>query len=85
MDDHARKPARLAEIECDLGRLRSQHDLAMSVFKFDEASALQRRIASLEEERRHLAADQPAPPALPEPPAGVVPMLARSRRVRRRR
>ena len=68
---------RLSEIERDLARLQAQHDLAMSAFKFDEASALQRRIAARETEREALAATLPAPPAGPEPVSGAVPVLAR--------
>ncbi len=44
--------ARLAAIDRELVGLHSQHDLAMSAFKFDEASVLQRRIEALEDERR---------------------------------
>ncbi len=70
--------ARLAEIDRDLARLRHRHDLAMSAFRFEEATALGPAIAALEQEREGLAA------ALPdnEPPTGVVPVLARPRRRR---
>ena len=51
--------ARLAEIDADLARLRAEHDIAMSAFKFDDANALLREIAVLEDERRPLAATQP--------------------------
>jgi len=79
------KRARLAEIDRELGRLRSRHDLAMSAFKFDEASAMQRRIDALDDERRAVAAALPPSQPAAEPPLGVVPALARPRRSRRRR
>jgi len=79
------KRARLAEIDRELGRLRWRHDLAMSAFKFDEASAMQRRIGALNDERRVVAAALPPPQPAAEPPLGVVPALARPRRSRRRR
>jgi hypothetical protein len=65
--------ARLAAIDRDLARLRYRHDVAMSAFRFEEATALGPAIAALEKEREHLAA------ALPkvEPPTGTVPILAR--------
>jgi hypothetical protein len=70
--------ARLAEIDRDLARLRHHHDIAMSAFRFEEATALGPAIAALEKERERLAA------ALPdnEPPTGVVPVFARLRRRR---
>jgi len=73
--------ARLAEIERELARLRYLHDTAMSAFRFEEATALGPAIAALEKERQALAAA--FPPA--EGETGVVPMLARPRRVPRRR
>lgn len=85
-EEMAGRRARLAEIDRELGGLRSQCDLAMSAFKFDEANALQRRIAALEDERRVLAAGLPAPSASPERAAGVVPvLLARPRGGMRRK
>jgi hypothetical protein len=72
----------LAACERELARLQAEHDRAMSAFKFDEASAMQRRIAVLEEQRRALLGA--APPAA-EPPTGIVPVLARPRRIKRRR
>jgi hypothetical protein len=68
--------ARLADIERELARLQYRHDIAMSAFRFEEATALDR-------ERQTLAADLPRPPA--EPETGVVPALARPRRPARRR
>lgn len=67
---------RLAEIERELARLRYRHDIAMSAFRFEEATALGPAIAALEKERQQLTA------ALPqiEPPTGVTPVLARPRR-----
>jgi len=69
---------RLAEIDRDLTRLRYRHDIAMSAFRFEEATALGPAIASVEKERQLLAA------ALPqiEPPTGTAPILARPRRRR---
>jgi hypothetical protein len=57
----------------------------MSAFKFDEANALQRRIAAREDERQALAATLPAASVTPAPPSGAVPTLARPRRPFRRR
>ncbi len=70
--------ARLGEIDRELVRLRYRHDIAMSAFRFEEATALGPAIAALEKERQQLAA------ALPhiEPPTGVAPVLARPRRRR---
>jgi hypothetical protein len=70
--------ARLAAIDRDLARLRYRHDVAMSAFRFEEATALGPAIAALEKERERLAA------ALPEaePPTGIAPVLARPRRRR---
>ena len=82
MDEVAVNRARLAAVECELTRLHEQHDLAMSAFKFEEATALGPAIAALEQEQQALAA---ALPTL-EPPTGVVPLLLRSpRRGRSRR
>ena len=85
MDNPAARRARLAAVEDELARLQAQHDLAMSAFKFDEANALQRRIEALEDERRALAAALPPVEAGAEPPVGIVPVLARPHRARRRR
>ena len=76
----AAKRARLADIERELVRLRYRHDIAMSAFRFEEATALGPAIAALESERQSLAAALPAPPA----ETGVVPVLARPRHPRRR-
>ena len=70
--------ARLAEIDRDLARLRYHHDIAMSAFRFEEATALGPAIAALEKERQRLAAELPSA----EPPTGLVPSLARPRRRR---
>ncbi len=75
--------SRLAEIERDLARLHYRHDIAMSAFLFEEATALGGEIAKLDKERQALAVLLPAPPTT-EPPAGVVPQLLRPRRGRRR-
>ena len=75
---------RRATIDRELAQLRSWHDLAMSAFKFDEADALQRRIAALEDERQSLAAGQPAPLPAAVAPIGIVPLLAQPRRRRPR-
>jgi hypothetical protein len=82
MDALAAKRARLAEVERELVRLRYRHDIAMSAFRFEEATALGPAIAELERERQTLAA---ALPAVPEPATGVVPVLATPRSLRRRR
>jgi hypothetical protein len=80
-DDVAAKRGRLAVVESELRRLRHRHDLAMSAFRFEEATALGPAIAVLEKEQQTLLAELPAA----EPPAGVVPALARPRgRVRPR-
>jgi len=84
VDDFAARRARLAEIDRDLARLQGQHDLAMSAFQFDEANALLPRIAALEDERRDLIASLPVSSPSAEPETGVVPLLARPRRLRRR-
>jgi hypothetical protein len=74
---------RLAEIERELVRLRYRHDIAMSAFQFEEATAFGRQIAALENEWQALAAAHPA--ALPaEPATGIVPVLARPGRRRPR-
>ena len=80
MTDIAAARARLANIERDLARLRYRHDIAMSAFRFEEATALGPAIAALEQERGVLAASLP-PPA----PTGVVPRLASIRAGRRGR
>jgi hypothetical protein len=84
-DSDDAKRTRLSEIERTLASLMAQHDLTMSAFKFDEASALQHRITACEAERQALAATLPAAsaPAGPEPQSGVVPVLARPDRRRR--
>ena len=76
--------ARLGEIERELARLQAEHDRSMSAFKFDEANALQNRIAAREAERRAVVASLPPAPAAVEPPTSVVPVLARPRRRLRR-
>lgn len=83
MHDLARRRARLADVERELARLRHRHDIAMSAFKFEEATALGPAIAALENEQRTLAAAIPTSPADPAPPTGVVPVLARPRRPQR--
>jgi hypothetical protein len=70
--------ARLAEIDRNLARLRHRHDIAMSAFRFEEATALGPAIAALETERDCLAALLPNS----EPPTGIVPVLDRPRRRR---
>ena len=73
---------RLAEIERELARLRYRHDIAMSAFRFEEATALGSPIAALERERGDLLATLPP---LPPEPTGVVPQLAAVRPGRRGR
>ena len=70
--------ARLAVIERELARLCYRHDIAMSAFRFEEATALGPAIAALEKERQALAAALPAA----EPETGIVPVRARPRRRR---
>jgi hypothetical protein len=77
MDGGAARRAHLAEIDRDLARLHHRHDIAMSAFRFEEASALGRAIAALDAERQALAAALPPPASAP---TGVVPRLARPRR-----
>jgi hypothetical protein len=81
MDGVAPRRARLAELERDLARLHRRHDIAMSAFRFEEASALGRAIAARDAERQALAAALPPAAAAP---TGVVPRLAWPRRPRRR-
>lgn len=83
MHDLARRRARLADVERELARLRHRHDIAMSAFKFEEATALGPAIAALENEQRTLAAATPAPPVDAAPPTDIVPVLTRPRRPRR--
>jgi hypothetical protein len=75
---------RLGDVERELARLGAQYELAMSAFKFDEASGLQQRIAALDGERRMLAASLPALPAPAEPPTGLAPVIDRPGRALRR-
>ena len=84
MDDLAARRARLADIDRELARLQGQHDLAMSAFKFDEANALQRRIVALEDERQAVAATLPIAEPAAVSPLGIVPVLARPHRMRKR-
>jgi len=81
MDALAAKRARLVEVERELARLRYRHDIAMSAFRFEEATALGPVIAALEKERQALTA---VLPAAIEPPTGVVPQLMRPRRRHRK-
>jgi hypothetical protein len=75
---------RLGEIDGELARLRYRHDIAMSAFLFEEATALGRAIAALEAERQTLADQHPAAgPA--QPASGIIPALVRPRRRRNRR
>jgi|GEM_PF-6327391 hypothetical protein len=73
--------SRLADVERELARLRYRHDIAMSAFRFEEATALGPAIAALEKERAALAAALPPEPA----PTPVVPRLLPARRGRRGR
>ena len=81
MDALAATRARLADIERELARLRYRHDIAMSAFRFEEATALGPAIAALEQERQALAAGLPAEAA----PTPVIPVLHRRPRGPRRR
>lgn len=83
VDEQAqRRRARLAEIERELARLHYRHDIAMSAFRFEEATALGPAIAALDRERQALA---DALPAAADPPTGVVPVLHQRSRGSRRR
>ena len=78
MDDNlpiAARRGRLSEVERELARLRYRHDIAMSAFRFEEATALGPAIAPLEQERQALIT------ALPPVPieTGRVPVLTRPR------
>jgi hypothetical protein len=79
VSEEAYRRARLAEIDRDLTRLRYRHDIAMSAFRFEEATALGPAIAALENEKQQLAASLTGT----EPPTGIVPVLAGPRRPRR--
>lgn len=83
MNDVVASRARLDDIDRELASLQAQHDLAMSAFKFDEANALQHRIVALEDERRAVAAALPLAEPATVLPSGIVPVLARPRRLRR--
>ena len=85
VDQLAKRRERLSTVERQLAELQARYDLAMSRFKFDEASTVQRQISVREAERQSLAAALPAPVAPPEPPLGVVPVISRARRRRVRR
>ena len=78
----AARRARLGDIDRELMRLRHRHDIAMSAFRFEEATALGPAIAALENERQTLAAAIPPAGAAD---TGVVPTFARPPRLRRRR
>jgi hypothetical protein len=82
MDEVAAKRARLAELERELARLRYRHDIAMSAFRFEEATALGPAIAALDKEQQALAAGLPPAEAEPGP---VIPVLRRRGRGPRRR
>ena len=85
MDEVGARRERLSAVERELARQQAQYELAMSAFKFDEANALQSRIAALDSERRTLIAGLPPLPAPAEPPTGFVPEIGRLPRVLRRR
>jgi hypothetical protein len=81
VDALAAKRARLAAVERELTRLRYRHDIAMSAFRFEEATALGLTIAPLEQERQTLVAKLPQE----SPPEPVIPVLNRRARGSRRR
>jgi hypothetical protein len=83
MDDVAAKRTRLADVERGLAQLRYRHDIAMSAFRFEDATALGPAILALEKEAEALRAALPAGSA-EAAPTGVMPVLARPRRKRRR-
>ncbi len=71
----------LAKIDAVLARLRAEHDIAMSGFKFDEANTLQTEIAAREAERAALAAA--LPPVVAPASETAVPVLLTPRQARR--
>ena len=75
--------ARLAEIARELTRLRYRHDIAMSAFRFEEATGLGQRIATLEREQQALTGATPTTVSGIETPTGIIPTLDRPRRRRR--
>lgn len=79
--DIAARRERLAAVDRELARLRYRHDIAMSAFRFEEATALGPAIAALETERQGLSVTLPAP----EPPTRTVPQLLSRPRVRKGR
>ena len=81
-DDLATRQARLAAVNAKVARLRLRFDQAMSAYRWEEAREVGQRIGVLEREQEGLAAALPPPE--PEP-TGVVPRLARPRRLSRRR
>jgi len=79
-DEVSNLRARLVALDAEIARLRYRHDIAMSAFRFEEATALGGPIAALERDRAALAAAlPPAEPPRPTPPA---PILAPARRGR---
>jgi hypothetical protein len=85
MDTMAERRARLAKVEEEFARLQAQYELAISAFKFDEATALQRQLAALDAEHQLLASALPPPSGAAEPPTGIVPAIGRLPRRRRTR
>ncbi|MGH7095404.1 MAG: hypothetical protein ACREFB_17965 [Stellaceae bacterium] len=80
VSDNDTRRVRLAALDTEIARLRYRHDIAMSAFRFEEATAFGAPIAALERERTTLAAAlPPAEPSRPTPPA---PLLAPARRGR---
>jgi hypothetical protein len=72
---------RLAALKAVLASLRTQYDLLMNGFKFDEARALAPRIEAVEREVRRLAEHlPPAPVASPAPYTVARPGAARVKR-----
>jgi len=85
MDPKVKQRARLLVVEQKIARLQAAYELAMSAFKFEEASALQRRIAALEAERHSLGRALPPQLGAEESPTGIVPTIGRPLRRRRGR
>jgi hypothetical protein len=85
-DDFDARRTRLAALDAEIARLRYRHDIAMSAFRFEEATALGAPIAALERDRAALAASLPPPePPRPTPPEKLHAPIRRGRPGRRPR
>jgi hypothetical protein len=64
--------ARLAELDRELERLRKQHDLAMSAFRFEDTLPVHERIVAIEAKRRALLERAPSAATAPPPPESTI-------------